>query len=60
MEYRKLITDPVTKQAWLTSAANEYGRLIQGVGGRVKGTDTMHFIKRSDVPAGQTAPRKRK
>jgi hypothetical protein len=55
MEYRKLITDPVTKNAWLILAANEYGRLMQGGGGRVKGTDTMHFIKRSDIPSGRTS-----
>jgi hypothetical protein len=55
MEYRKIITDPVMKNDWLISSANEFGRLMQGVGGRVKGTDTMHFINRSDMPPGRTA-----
>jgi hypothetical protein len=32
------------------SAANEFGCLAQGVGGRVKGTDTIKFTKKDDVP----------
>jgi hypothetical protein len=36
MEYRQLITDPATRDAWQLSAANEFGRLAQGVGGRIK------------------------
>ena len=32
MEYHQLITDPATKTVWLKSAANEFGRLAQGVG----------------------------
>jgi hypothetical protein len=32
MEYRQLITDPETCEAWQISAANEFGRLAQGVG----------------------------
>jgi hypothetical protein len=55
MEYRKLITDPITKKDWLLSAANEFGRLMQGVGGRVQGTNTMFFINRSDIPEGRKA-----
>jgi hypothetical protein len=35
---------------WLKSAANEFGRLAQGVGDRVKGTDTIHFIRKDKVP----------
>jgi hypothetical protein len=34
----------------LKSAANECGCLAQGVGGRVKGTDTIEFIKKDNVP----------
>jgi hypothetical protein len=33
MTYRQLITDPLTAPVWLRSAANEFGRLAQGVGG---------------------------
>jgi hypothetical protein len=44
MEYRELITNPKTKDVWSHSAANEFGRLAQGVGGRIKGTNTIRFI----------------
>jgi hypothetical protein len=54
MEYRQLITDPATRDAWNISAANEFGRLAQGVGGRVKGTDTIRFIHHSEIPADRT------
>jgi hypothetical protein len=53
LEYRHLITDPTTKQVWLTSSANEFGRLAQGVGGRIKGTNTIFFINHHEVPQGQ-------
>jgi hypothetical protein len=55
MEYRQLITDPSTCIAWKTSAANEFGRLAQGVGGCVKGTDTIHFIPHHEMPASRQA-----
>jgi hypothetical protein len=55
MEYRQLITDPSTKDAWVISSANEFGRLEQGVGGRIKGTDTIRFIPSKDLPNGRTA-----
>ena len=32
---------------------NDLGRLSQGVGGRVKGTDTILFIPKSCVPTGR-------
>ncbi len=54
MEYRQLIKDPVTRKDWQISAANEFGRLAQGVGKRIKGTDTIKFIRRSDVPKGRS------
>jgi hypothetical protein len=54
MEYRQLIKDPATKEAWNRSSANEFGRLAQGVGGRVTGTDTIKFIVKSQVPEGRT------
>ena len=31
-------------------AANEFGRLAQGVGGRVKATNTIFFIRKDQVP----------
>ena len=32
LKYRKLITHPKYREAWMTSSANEFGRLAQGVG----------------------------
>lgn len=54
MEYRQLITQPATRATWLHSAANEFGRLAQGVGNRIKGTDTIKFIPISAIPRGRT------
>jgi hypothetical protein len=53
-EYRQLIADPKTRDVWLHSAANEFGRLAQGVKTRIKGTNTINFIHRSQVPTGRT------
>ena len=36
---------------WSYSSANEFGRLAQGVGGRIQGTDTIFFINKNQVPA---------
>jgi hypothetical protein len=55
MEYRQLISDPTTRDAWQISAANEFGQLAQGVGGRVKGTNTIHFIPHHEMPADRKA-----
>ena len=50
LEYRHLIKKPELQQIWSKSYANEIGRLAQGVGNRVKGTDTMEFIEKHEVP----------
>lgn len=50
LNYRQLMRHPKFKRAWSKSSANEFGRLAQGVGGRVKGTDTMRFIREIEVP----------
>ena len=50
LKYRQLLRDPRYKREWSKSAANEFGRLAQGVGGRIKGTNTMKFIRKRDVP----------
>jgi hypothetical protein len=50
MTYRELITDPLTKSDWELSSANELGRLAQGVGGRIKGTNTIRFIDHAELP----------
>ena len=53
MNYRQLLRheDPKVRKAWELSSANEYGRLANGIGGRVKGTNTIKFIRKNDVPA---------
>ncbi|GAX15903.1 hypothetical protein FisN_2Lu385 [Fistulifera solaris] len=54
LEYRDLIRLPHTKQSWLKSAANEFGRLAQGLKSRkIHGTDTITFISKSRVPNGR-------
>ena len=35
---------------WKTACSNEFGRLMQGIGGRIKGTNTMHIIPRIAIP----------
>lgn len=60
MEYRALIRDPVTTEAWTKSAANEFGRLAQGLACRnIAGTNTIHFIHPHQVPSNKkpTYPR---
>ncbi len=32
-------------------AADEFGRLAQGIGGRIKGTNTIRFIHKHEIPA---------
>jgi hypothetical protein len=49
LKYRNLITHPRYCEAWTHSSANEFGRLAQGVGGRIKGTDTIFFIHKHQV-----------
>ena len=50
LEYRQLLRHPKLGPAWNTSGANEIGRLAQGVGGRIKGTNTINFIRKGEVP----------
>ena len=41
------------KPTWKLVLSNEIGRLAQGVGDRVAGTDTIDFIHKSEVPANK-------
>jgi hypothetical protein len=50
LKYRKLITHSKHCKVWMHSSANKFGRLAQGVGGRIKGTDTIFFIRKHQVP----------
>jgi hypothetical protein len=43
--------DPKHKEIWAQSSANEFGRLTQGLkDGRVKGTNTMRYITKNQIP----------
>jgi hypothetical protein len=53
LNYRQLLVHPKYKKAWSVSSANEFGRLAQGVGGRIKGTNTVFFIHESEIPKEQ-------
>ena len=51
MEYRDLLADPTTRDVWLRSTANEFGRLAQGLpDNRVDATNTIFFIPITEVP----------
>ena len=50
LKYRSLITHPKYRETWMHSSANEFRRLVQGVGNRIKGTDTIFFVHKHEVP----------
>ena len=50
LNYRQLIQHPTLGDDWKLLSANEFGRLDQGIGGRVKGTNTVFFVDKSEVP----------
>jgi hypothetical protein len=50
LEYRHFLKIPAKAAAWTHSFANELGRLAQGVGGRLKGTNTIFFIRHDQIP----------
>ena len=50
LEYRHPRRDPKYKKSWNIFAANGFGRLAQGLGSRLKVTDTIYFAHKRDVP----------
>jgi hypothetical protein len=52
LEYCHLIQDETIFPVWNKAAENEFGRLAQGVGGRIEGSNTIFFIPRNAVPKG--------
>jgi hypothetical protein len=44
LNYRQLIQHPTYKKDWQLSSANEFGRLVNVVGGRVKGTNYYNQV----------------
>jgi hypothetical protein len=57
LEYRQLLRDPKHKEIWTKAGANEFGRLAQGVDGRIDGTNTYIFRPQKRNPARQTQGR---
>jgi hypothetical protein len=53
LKHSELITLVDCKIQWMKSRANQIGRLAQGLKRGVKGTNTVKFIKRENVPAGR-------
>ena len=51
-EYTALANGP-NKDVWIRGYANDLGRLAQGVGNRISGTNTVFFISHKDIPAGR-------
>lgn len=52
LNYRQLMRHPAYRADWSLSSANEFGRLANGVGGRIKNpTNTIKFIRKEDIPA---------
>ena len=41
LNYRQLMRHPTYKKDWQLSSANEFGRLANGVGGRIKGSTSL-------------------
>ena len=51
LEYRALLKNPKFSPDWNISSANEFGRLAQGIGGRISNpTNTIFFINKNEVP----------
>ena len=52
LEYKQLINHPdhELRRTWQRSCANEFGRLAQGVGGRIDGTETIKFLHHHEMP----------
>ena len=50
MKYIQLIKNQELTPVWIKLFVNEIGRLPQGVGGRVKGTDTPFFLPYNNIP----------
>ena len=51
LNYRQLMRLPKYREIWSKSSANEFGRLANGVGGRIKNpTNTIKFIHEHQIP----------
>ena len=50
LNYVQLIQYPVIGEQWRHSSSNGFGRLAQGICGKIKETDTMRFTPKQQVP----------
>jgi hypothetical protein len=51
LNYRQLMRSTKYREAWSLSSANEFGRLANGIGGRIKNPpNTIKFIFHHEVP----------
>ena len=51
LNYKQLMRDPKYKKHWSILSENEFVRLTNGVGGRIKNpTNTTKLIRKKDVP----------
>jgi hypothetical protein len=51
LNYRQLLRSAKYKKQWSISSANEFGRLANGVGNRIKNpTNTIQFIRKKEIP----------
>ena len=50
LNYRQLMQSQKHKEIWSKSSANKFVRLANGVGGRIKGTNTIKFINKHNIP----------
>ena len=52
LNYRQLMQNTKYRKTWSLSSANEFGRLANGIGGRIKNpTNTIEFIFQHEVPS---------
>jgi hypothetical protein len=54
MEYRGLLADTDMFPTWDRAVVREFGRLTQGVGGSIEGSNTICFIPRASVTKAKT------
>jgi hypothetical protein len=50
LEYCQLLRDLEHKETWTKAGANEFGRLAQGVGGRIDRTNIIFFVHKHEIP----------
>ena len=50
LNYKQMMQDPKYKKNWSTFSANEFGRLANGIGDRIKKpTTTIKVIRKKDI-----------